>query len=89
MTWPAASEPLSERLWRRYGVNAIDLLSKIENDNTQAELLIENAEYTRCEIEYAAANEMIINKGLKEACEVLFGDKAEERLQEYIDGVGG
>ena len=29
------------------------------------------------------------SKGLKEVCEVLFEDKAEERLQEYIDSVGG
>lgn len=106
MTWPEASEPLSERFWRRYGANAIDLLAKIENDKTQAELLIENAEYTRCEIEYAAEHEMITklsdflrrrskislvvrrdellqSKGLKEACEILFGDEAEYKLQEY------
>ena len=59
MTWENSAEPLSERFWRRYGANAIKLVAKIKHDKNQAELLIENAEYTRCEIEYAAKHEMI------------------------------
>lgn len=108
MTDPSSSEPLSQRLWRRYGSNALEMLDALREDPSDAELLIENAEYLRCEIEQAARREMItkledflrrrskialvvrhedvINApGLKEACEILFGDKAEEKLQEYIN----
>ncbi len=110
MTWANSAEPLSERFWRRYGANAMELLAAIKLDESQAELLIESAEYTRCEIEYAAKYEMITEledflrrrskislvvrqadllngKGLKEACEILFGSEAEEKLQKYIDSV--
>jgi glycerol-3-phosphate dehydrogenase len=110
MTWKKSAEPLSERFWRRYGANAIELVAKIKHDKKQAELLIESAEYTRCEIEYAAKYEMITKledflrrrskislvvrqddllnaKGLKEACEILFGSDAEEKMLEYIDSV--
>jgi glycerol-3-phosphate dehydrogenase len=110
MTWANSAEPLSERFWRRYGANAMELLAAIQLDESQAELLIESAEYTRCEIEYAAKYEMITEledflrrrskislvvrqadllngKGLKEACEILFGSEAEEKLQKYIDSV--
>lgn len=107
MTWEKAAEPLSERLWRRYGANAIGLLEKIREDRDQARLLIENAEYIRCEIEYAAKHEMITKledflrrrskislvvrrdellkaKGLQEACDILFADQAQAKLEEYI-----
>jgi alpha-glycerophosphate oxidase/glycerol-3-phosphate dehydrogenase len=110
MTWANSAEPLSERFWRRYGANAMELLAAIQLDESQADLLIESAEYTRCEIEYAAKYEMITEledflrrrskislvvrqadllngKGLKEACEILFGSEAEEKLQKYIDSV--
>ena len=110
MTWANSAEPLSERFWRRYGANAMELLAAIQLDESQAELLIESAEYTRCEIEYAAKYEMITEledflrrrskislvvrqadllngKGLKEACEILFGSDAEEKMLEYIDSV--
>lgn len=59
LTNPSSSELLTPRLWRRYGANAISLLENIRNDPRDAELLIENAEYTRCEIEQAARREMI------------------------------
>ena len=110
LTWENSAEPLSERFWRRYGANAMELLAAIKLDESQAELLIECAEYTRCEIEYAAKYEMITKledflrrrskislvvrqadllngKGLKEACEILFGSEAEEKLQEYVNSV--
>ena len=109
MTDPSSSEPLSERFWRRYGESAFGLLERIREDESNAELLIENAEYTRCEIELAARREMIVKledfmrrrskiefvvrredlvdaPGLREACEILFGDEADERLQEYLRG---
>ncbi|MEH6583934.1 MAG: glycerol-3-phosphate dehydrogenase/oxidase [Halioglobus sp.] len=60
LTDPSSSEPLSERFWRRYGESALGLLERIREDERQAELLIENAEYTRCEIELAARREMIV-----------------------------
>jgi glycerol-3-phosphate dehydrogenase len=111
MTDASSSEPLTQRLWRRYGRSAIEMLEMIREDPSCAELLIENAEYLRCEIEHAARREMItkledflrrrskislvvrreeiINApGLKEACEILFGDEAEAKLQEYIDMTG-
>lgn len=55
----SSPEPLSERLWRRYGIDAFNMLKTISTDPSQAELLIENAEYLRCELEYAAEKEMI------------------------------
>jgi len=60
LTDPSSSEPLSERFWRRYGESAFGLLERIREDESCAELLIENAEYTRCEIELAARREMIV-----------------------------
>ncbi len=112
MTDPSSSEPLTQRLWRRYGANAMELLEAIREDPDSARLLIENAEYLRCEIEQAARREMItkledflrrrskislvvrrqdiINApGLREACEIFFGDQAEAKLQEYIEASAG
>ena len=60
LTAPSSSEPLSERFWRRYGESAFGLLERIREDESCVELLIENAEYTRCEIELAARREMIV-----------------------------
>ncbi len=59
MTHKTSSEPLTTRLWRRYGINALELLEMIREDPSNAELLIENAEYLRCEIQLAARREMI------------------------------
>lgn len=59
MTSPSSSEPLSQRLWRRYDRNAIPMLESIRENPAQGELLIDNAEYIRCEIEQAAKREMI------------------------------
>lgn len=59
LTHPSSSEPLTIRLWRRYGANALELLEGIREDPSRGELLIENAEYLRGEIELAARREMI------------------------------
>ncbi len=59
MTDPSSSELLSQRLWRRYGAHAFDLLESIRANPQEAELLIENAEYLRCEISQAARREMV------------------------------
>lgn len=108
LTPETSSEPLTQRFWRRYGRNAISMLESIREDPRKAELLIENSEYLRVEIEHAARREMVTKlddflrrrskislvvrtddilaaPGLKEACEILFGDEAEAKLQEYID----
>ncbi len=58
-TSPASSEPLSTRLWRRYGAAAVGLLENIREDPRQAELLIKGTEYIRCELHQAARREMI------------------------------
>jgi alpha-glycerophosphate oxidase/glycerol-3-phosphate dehydrogenase len=107
MTDPTSPELLTTRLWRRYGRNALEILESIREYPERAELLIENAEYLRAEIELAARREMIttlddflrrrskisqvvsqqdiINApGLKLACEILFGDLAEDKFNEYI-----
>jgi glycerol-3-phosphate dehydrogenase len=60
-TSESSSELLSARLWRRYGERAFLLLDAIAKDRTQAELLIENAEYLKCEVELAARDERIVN----------------------------
>lgn len=59
-TSPTSAEPLSTRLWRRYGMDALVMLDAIDRDPAEAELLIEGAEYVRCELEHAAAREMIV-----------------------------
>jgi glycerol-3-phosphate dehydrogenase len=58
-TSPRSSEKLSTRLWRRYGAEAPGLLERIRRDPPMGEVLIEGAEYLRCEIELAARREMI------------------------------
>ncbi len=60
MTSPKSSEMLTPRLWRRYGAQAFGLLEDIRRDPSMAEVLIEGAEYLRCEIELAARHEMIV-----------------------------
>jgi glycerol-3-phosphate dehydrogenase len=108
MTSPASSEKLSTRLWRRYGTEAFALLEAIRSEPKNAEVLIENAEYLRCEIEQAARREMVVKledflrrrskislvvsrdalvnaAGLKEACEILFGDQADTKWREYFE----
>ena len=107
MADPGLSEPLSERFWRRYGEAAFQLLDRIREDAASVELLIEHAEYTRCEIELTARREMVVRledfmrrrskieqvvrredledaPGLREACAILFGDEAPERLEQYL-----
>ena len=59
MTDPSSSEPLTKRLWRRYGANALEILEGIREDPRRAELLIKKAEYLRGEIELTARREMI------------------------------
>lgn len=108
LTPDTSSEPLTQRFWRRYGRNAINMLESIRENPKMAELLIENSEYLRVEVEHAANREMITKledflrrrskislvvkkqdilkaPGLREACEIFFGEQADAKLQEYID----
>ncbi|MFT5135304.1 MAG: glycerol-3-phosphate dehydrogenase [Arenicella sp.] len=105
-----SSEPLTQRLWRRYGGVALELLEDIRQNPRQADRLMKDAEYLRCEIEHTSRFEMItkledflrrrskitqvvqdkhiINApGLKEACEIFFGEEAEAKMQEWIDSL--
>ena len=107
LTSPRSSEPLTTRLWRRYGGEALGLLENIRANPKMAEVLIEGAEYLRCEIEQSARREMITKlddflrrrskislvirhddlkaaPGLREACELLFGEAADARFAEYF-----
>lgn len=58
-TVAGSSETLTERLWRRYGANALELLEDIRQNPARAERLMVAAEYLRCEVEYTAQHEMI------------------------------
>lgn len=60
MTSPRSSEKLTPRLWRRYGWEASRLLEDIRAEPSMGEVLIEGAEYLRCEISLAARREMIV-----------------------------
>ncbi|MGB1580240.1 MAG: FAD-dependent oxidoreductase [Nevskiales bacterium] len=55
-----SAEPLSTRLWRRYGAQAIGLLENIRENPAEAEVLIKGTEYIRCELRQAARREMIV-----------------------------
>jgi glycerol-3-phosphate dehydrogenase len=111
LTSKTSSELLSKRFWRRYGDQAFRLVDAIEADRSKAELVIEGAEYARCELELAAEREMIEKledflrrrskialvmrrdeiesaPGLPEACAILFGEDADERLAEYFVEAG-
>ncbi len=60
LTSPRSSEPLTTRLWRRYGTEAFALLEDIRADPRMADVLIAGAEYLRCEIAQTARREMIV-----------------------------
>ncbi|MHC4427882.1 MAG: glycerol-3-phosphate dehydrogenase/oxidase [Planctomycetota bacterium] len=53
-------ETLSERLWRRYGEDAFPMLDAIAKDPGMADPVSPHAEYRRCEVEFAAQNEMVV-----------------------------
>lgn len=103
-------EPLSDRLWRRYGRRAFEMLDEIRNDSTMGQDIMGNADYLRVELHLAAGTEMITkledflrrrskitqviaeqevrnSSGLREVAEILFGDRADEKLIEYFGDV--
>lgn len=104
-------EPLSERLWRRYGRRAFAMLDAIRNDPAMGEDIIESADYLRVELHQAAETEMVTkledflrrrskitqvvsdeetlaSAGLIEATGILFGEKADEKLAEFLEEHG-
>ncbi|MEL6890346.1 MAG: FAD-dependent oxidoreductase [Actinomycetota bacterium] len=52
-------EPLSDRLWRRYGRRAFAMLDEIRQDPRMAEDVMGSADYIRAELYEAADNEMV------------------------------
>lgn len=52
-------EPLSDRLWRRYGRRAFSMLEAIRDDPRMGEDIMDNADYLRVELHLAANTEMI------------------------------
>ena len=103
------TERLTDRLWRRYGRRAFEMLEAIRDDPRMGEDIMESADYLRVELHLGAHTEMITklddfmrrrskidlvvprddivgSSGLKEVAEILFGDDAERRLQEYFSG---
>ncbi len=55
----ADTEPLTDRLWRRYGRRAFAMLEAIRADPTMAEDIMGSADYLRIELHSAAHTEMI------------------------------
>jgi glycerol-3-phosphate dehydrogenase len=53
------TEPLSDRLWRRYGRRAFSMLEAIRDDARMAEDIMDAADYLRVELHLAASTEMI------------------------------
>ncbi len=52
-------EPLSDRLWRRYGRRAFQMLDAIRDDPTMGEDIMNSADYLRVELHVAARTEMV------------------------------
>ncbi len=103
------TEPLSRRLWRRYGRRAFSMLEVIRSDPRMGQDIMGSADYLRAELHMAANTEMVTKledfmrrrskielvvydrdirdaPGLREVAEILFADRAEERLAEYLEG---
>ena len=103
------TEPLSIRLWRRYGRRAFDMLEAIRDDPAMATDVMDSADYLRVELHNAAEHEMIVrledfmrrrskidlvvpesevraSPGLLEVAQILFGEDAQQRLDEYLCG---
>jgi len=52
-------EPLSDRLWRRYGRRAFQMLDAIRQDRSMGEDIMKSADYLRVELHLAARTEMV------------------------------
>ena len=54
------TEPLSDRLWRRYGRRAFDLLEMVRADPTMGQDVMGSTDYLRAELHTAAEHEMVV-----------------------------
>ncbi|MGL5867379.1 MAG: FAD-dependent oxidoreductase [Dermatophilaceae bacterium] len=54
------TEPLTNRLWRRYGRRAFDLLEMIRSDPRMGEDIMGSADYLRAELHTAAEAELVV-----------------------------
>lgn len=102
----AGVEPLSDRLWRRYGRRAFSMLEAIRSDPTMADDILGGTDYLRVELHLAASTEMVTrledfmrrrskielvvsaeeylhSEGLAHVAEILFGDDAPRKLEQY------
>ncbi len=100
-------EPLTDRLWRRYGRRAFQMLDAIRQDPAMGEDIMKSADYLRVELHLAAGTEMVTkledflrrrskitqvipesevrnSPGLREVAEILFGDDADDKLNDYF-----
>ncbi|NNC91155.1 MAG: glycerol-3-phosphate dehydrogenase/oxidase [Acidimicrobiia bacterium] len=100
-------EPLSDRLWRRYGRRAFQMLDAIRQDPSMGKDIMKHADYLRVELHLAARTEMVTkledflrrrskitqvipddavrgSSGLREVAEILFQERADEKLIEYF-----
>jgi glycerol-3-phosphate dehydrogenase len=57
---PAPSEPRSARLWRRYGLAALEALEAVRRDPRAAEVIVPGSDFMRCELELVARREMVV-----------------------------
>ncbi len=57
---PDDLEPVAERLWRRYGPRALNLLDAIEREPSLADPLFPGAEAIRVEAHHAAQHELVV-----------------------------
>lgn len=55
----AGTEPLSDRLWRRYGRRAFSMLEAVREDPSMANDVMGSADYIRVELHAAARTEMV------------------------------
>ncbi len=61
LTAKGSPEPLSIRLWRRYGRRAFRLLNDIQRDPRMSDVVIDGTEYIKCELHLAKEQEMVVN----------------------------
>ncbi len=52
-------EPLSDRLWRRYGRRALGMLDEVRADPSMAADVMDAADYLRVELQHTATSEMV------------------------------
>jgi glycerol-3-phosphate dehydrogenase len=57
---PSADEPLSTRLWRRHGAEALALLDAMERDPRAGEVVMAGPGLLRCELQAVAQREMVV-----------------------------